>query len=162
MDKVRNLFQELTYTYCMMLSRVLLTRWTIHITYNSKLQLISILLSHLYVYYVSCEAIVEVCLGCIVYAAKSVDETTIDHIDINLLVTIMQKYEEESTIQEQACLAIESMASSSTILKKKLLPPYCYTLKGELIAAKDRITNERNKKYPGLAAVALGIELWYG
>ena len=138
-----------------MLSRVLLTHNTIHTTYNSNFA------TYFYssISYVSCEAIVEVCLGCIVYAAKSVDETTIDHIDINLLITIMQKYEEESTIQEQACLAIESMASSSTILKKKLLPPYCYTLKGELIAAKDRITNERNKKYPGLAAVALGIEL---
>ena len=100
----------------------------------------------------------EVCLGCIVYAAKTVDETAID-IDANLLITIMQKYEEESTIQEQACLAIESMALSSAILKKKLLAPYCNGMKEELIAAKSRISNERNKKYPGLAAVALGIEV---
>ena len=101
----------------------------------------------------------EVCLGCIVYAAKSVDETAIKLIDANLLITIMQKYKEESTIQEQACLAIESMALSSAILKKKLLVPYCIGMKEELIAAKGRIRNERNKKYPGLAAVALGIEL---
>ncbi len=106
--------------------------------------------------WISCEAIAEVCLGCIVYASKSVDETTISDVDTTLIITVMQKYEEEGTIQEQACLAIESMAASSASLNGKLK---CDEVKEELIAAKDRISNERNKKYPGLAAVALGMEL---
>lgn len=106
--------------------------------------------------WISCEAIAEVCLGCIVYASKSVDETTISDVDTTLIITVMQKYEEEGTIQEQACLAIESMAVSSASLNGKLK---CDEVKEELIAAKDRISNERNKKYPGLAAVALGMEL---
>ena len=48
------------------------------------------------------------------------------------------------------------MAVSSTLLKEKLA---CDEVKEELIAAKDRINNERNKKYPGLAAAALNLEL---
>ena len=48
------------------------------------------------------------------------------------------------------------MAVSSASLNGKLK---CDEVKEELIAAKDRISNERNKKYPGLAAVALGMEL---
>ena len=106
--------------------------------------------------WIGCEAIAEVCLGCIVYASKSVDESTISDVDTTLIITVMQKYEEEGTIQEQACLAIESMAASSASLNGKLK---CDEVKEELIAAKDRISNERNKKYPGLAAVALGMEL---
>ena len=102
------------------------------------------------------EAIVEVCLGCIVYASKSVDDVSVNNIDTKLIITIMQQYKDEGTIQEQACLAIESMASSSTLLKEKLA---CDEIKDELIAAKDRIHNERNKKYPGLAAAALNLEL---
>ena len=105
----------------------------------------------------SSEAIVEVCLGCIVYASISVEDTTDSNkIDTKLIITIMQQYKDEGTIQEQACLAIENMASSSTLLKEKLA---CDEVKEELIAAKDRISNERNKKYPGLAAAALDLEL---
>ena len=104
----------------------------------------------------SSEAIIEVCLGCIVYASKAVDDNSVKNIDTKLIITIMQQYKDEGTIQEQACLAIESMALSSQILKEKLS---CDEVKEELIAAKDRINNERNKKYPGLAAAALNLEL---
>ena len=69
----------------------------------------------------------------------------------------MQSYEGESTIQEQACLAIEGLANSSSVLKNNLRD--IEVIRDELIAAKGRITNERNKKYPGLAMAALGIEL---
>lgn len=104
----------------------------------------------------SSDAIVEVCLGCVVYASKSADDVSINNIDTKLIITIMQQYNDEGTIQEQACLAIESMALSSTFIKEKLA---CDEVKEQLIAAKDRISNERNKKYPGLAAKALNLEL---
>ena len=104
--------------------------------------------------WIECEAIVEVCLGCIVAISQSsVEETS---IDTNLLVDIMQQYNDEGTIQEQACLAIEGLAKSSTVLREKLK---CEEVRGELVAARDRISNERNKKYPVSAAGALGLEV---
>ena len=101
------------------------------------------------------EAIVEVAFGCVV--ALSSKSSAIDNVNVSLLVQLMKDFEDEATIQEQACLAIEGLAKSSEELKQKLkaVPG----VKDELVASKERITNERNKSYPGRAAAALGIEL---
>lgn len=105
------------------------------------------------------EAIVEVALGCIVAITSKRAELSEEeqNVNVNLIIEVMQSYEGESTIQEQACLAIEGLAKSSSVLKKNLRD--IEGIGDELIAAKGRITNERNKKYPGLATAALGIEL---
>lgn len=108
------------------------------------------------------EAIVEVGLGCLASLAKSymsnADEGDVaDSLDLNLLLTILKEFPDESTIQEQACLAMESLALVSDKLKASLkcMPG----IQEELVAAKERITNERNKAYPGRAAKALGLSL---
>ena len=102
------------------------------------------------------EAIVEVALGCVVTLSSKVSSTD-DALDLPLLMNILKAFPDESTIQEQACLAVEGLALASETHKS--------TLKGidgmaaELAAAKERITNERNKAYPGRAAGALGLSL---
>ena len=103
------------------------------------------------------EAIVEVALGCIVAIASKKTELSAEEciVDVSLILDVMQSYEDESTIQEQACLAIEGLAKASIVLKKNLRG--IEGINEELIAAKERITNERNKKYPGLAAAALEL-----
>lgn len=108
------------------------------------------------------EAIVEVALGCVVAslskskAALAAGDDT--NLDVSLILAAMRSFEDEATIQEQACLAIEALAASSDALKEKIKA--LDGIREELVAAKEsRITNERNKAYPGRAAVALGIEL---
>lgn len=110
------------------------------------------------------EAIVEVALGCIVaicskgggYSEETLDGK-VDGIDVNLIVDIMQTYQNEATIQEQACLSIKGLAETSDALKQRLLA--VEGIGGELKAAEGRITNERNKKYAGQVATALGLLL---
>jgi hypothetical protein len=102
------------------------------------------------------DAIVEVGLGCVVSLTKTAQEEEVN-LDMGLIMSILQAFPDESTIQEQACLAIEGLASASDKLKGELLA--IDGIKDELAAAKERITNERNKAYPGRAAKALGIEL---
>jgi hypothetical protein len=104
------------------------------------------------------DAIVEVGLGCVVSLAKTAqEEESSTSLDVGLIMSILQAFPEESTIQEQACLAIEGLALASDKLKGEILA--IDDIQDELAAAKERITNERNKAYPGRAAKALGIEL---
>ena len=103
------------------------------------------------------EAIVEVALGCIVAIASKNPNLKTDGVNVSLLVELMKDFDGEATIQEQACLAIEALAKSSDVLKEKINA--VDGIRGELSAAKERITNERNKAYPGRAAAALGIDL---
>ena len=105
------------------------------------------------------DAIVEVGLGCVVSLAKTAaaQEEESSLLDVELIMSILQAFPDESTIQEQACLAIEGLALASDKLKGAILA--IDSIKDELAAAKERITNERNKAYPGRAAKALGIEL---
>mmetsp|Transcript_4605 Transcript_4605/g.11594 ORF Transcript_4605/g.11594 Transcript_4605/m.11594 type:complete len:195 (-) Transcript_4605:520-1104(-) len=102
------------------------------------------------------EAIVEVCLGCMgAVGSKREDgfeETTHAEIDANLIVEVMQQYSNESTIQEQACLAIKALVEID-VMKKKLLA--VGEIEEELKAVEGRITNERNKKYAVQALEAL-------
>jgi hypothetical protein len=102
-------------------------------------------------------AIVEVALGCIVALAKTYSGNTNNNVDLSLLWTMIKSFPDESTIQEQACLAIEGLALASDSCKAALKASDGIEL--ELAAAKERITNERNKAYPGRAAEALGISL---
>jgi hypothetical protein len=105
------------------------------------------------------EAIVEVALGCIVSLANTKTTTTkaVGDLDLSLLLTMLQSFPDESTIQEQACLAIEGLAMASETYKTAL--GATDGIQDELVAAKERITNERNKAYPGRAAQALGLAL---
>mmetsp|Transcript_7731 Transcript_7731/g.16779 ORF Transcript_7731/g.16779 Transcript_7731/m.16779 type:complete len:185 (-) Transcript_7731:312-866(-) len=107
------------------------------------------------------EAIVEVALGCVVAITSSGNGYNVDadeHPDVSLVIEVMRSFEDETTIQEQACLSIEGLAASSDAMKEKLRN--VEGIMEELVAAKDiRITNERNKSYPVRAAKALGIEL---
>mmetsp|Transcript_16564 Transcript_16564/g.21679 ORF Transcript_16564/g.21679 Transcript_16564/m.21679 type:complete len:195 (-) Transcript_16564:329-913(-) len=111
------------------------------------------------------EAIVEVALGCIVSTVtwmknNSTTNNATDYntnLDFYLIIAIMKSFQDESTIQEQACLALEALALTSDAIKAEILS--LEGLKEELVAAKERISNERNKAYPGRAAAALGIEL---
>lgn len=103
------------------------------------------------------EAIVEVALGCIVAVSSKKTMQNEDGIDISLILSLMRDFKEESTIQEQACLSIEGLASLSDALKDRLIA--IDGIKEELAVCKARITNERNKAYPGRAAAALGIKI---
>eukprot|EP00977_Amphora_coffeiformis_P014625 scaffold4133_cov146-Amphora_coffeaeformis.AAC.9 len=103
------------------------------------------------------EAIVEVALGCVVAVSSKKTKQVEDGINVSLIVDIMKNFEGESTIQEQACLAIEGLAVCSDAIKEKINA--IDGIKDVLTASKDRITNERNKAYPGRAARALGLEL---
>ena len=108
------------------------------------------------------EAIVEVGLGCMVAICSKADQSSQDEDDIPIpvefVLDLMKDFGDESTIQEQACLAIEGLALWSQSWKDELAS--AEGIREELTAAKnDRITNERNKKYPIQAAKALGIEL---
>mmetsp|Transcript_26486 Transcript_26486/g.56896 ORF Transcript_26486/g.56896 Transcript_26486/m.56896 type:complete len:198 (-) Transcript_26486:168-761(-) len=105
------------------------------------------------------EAIVEVALGCIAaIGAKGEEclEETVIAIDGNLIVDIMKQYQDEAAIQEQACLAIKGLAERDE-MKQRLRA--VEGIAAELKAAEGRITNERNKKYAGQAAAALGLQL---
>eukprot|EP00531_Pseudo-nitzschia_arenysensis_P011636 CAMPEP_0116128706 /NCGR_PEP_ID=MMETSP0329-20121206/7502_1 /TAXON_ID=697910 /ORGANISM="Pseudo-nitzschia arenysensis, Strain B593" /LENGTH=204 /DNA_ID=CAMNT_0003622861 /DNA_START=92 /DNA_END=706 /DNA_ORIENTATION=+ len=113
------------------------------------------------------EAIVEVGLGCLVALASKAnkkEESSSENDDdevaipVEFVLDLMKDFGDESTIQEQACLAIEGLALWNPTWKKELAN--AEGIKEELVAAKnERITNERNKKYPVQAAKALGIEL---
>ena len=104
------------------------------------------------------EAIVEVGLGCIVsVSSKDSPKQQENGVGVSLIVDVMKNFEGESTIQEQACLAIEGLAKMSGAFKETLAA--VDGIKDELAASKSRIENERNKSYPGRAATALGIEL---
>jgi len=108
------------------------------------------------------EAIVEVALGCIVSLSKSYETTNDDvagesTLDLSLLISILQKFTDESTVQEQACLAIEGLALVSDSCKERFKA--MDGMQAELVAAKERIINERNKAYPSRAAEALGLIL---
>ncbi len=108
------------------------------------------------------EAIVEVGLGCLVaIATKATKTETTDGevvIPVEFVLDLMKDFGEESTIQEQACLAIEGLALWKKSWKEELAT--AEGIQEELAAAKnERITNERNKAYPVRAAKALGIEL---
>jgi len=115
------------------------------------------------------DAVVEVCLGCIVAIASkanreretegaSGDDEDAAIISVEDILKSMQFHEDEPTIQEQGCLVIEGLAMWKTCWKEELLA--AEGLRKQLIAARDgRITNERNKAYPLRAAKALGIDL---
>lgn len=109
------------------------------------------------------EAIVEVGLGCIVViAAKANKEQTDDDefaaIHVEFVLDLMKDFADESTIQEQACLAIQGLALWKSDWKSTLA--CAEGIREELLQAKnERITNERNKKYPVQASEALGIQL---
>ncbi len=114
------------------------------------------------------EAIVEVGLGCLVALASKAtkkeesssanDDDDEVAIPVEFVLDLMKDFGDESTIQEQACLAIEGLALWNPTWKKELAN--AEGIKEELMAAKnERIVNERNKKYPVQAAKALGIEL---
>ena len=104
------------------------------------------------------EAIVEVAFGCVVaLTSKDDGQQKTESIHLALLVELMQSFADESTIQEQACLAVEGLAKSSAAIKEKLVA--LEEIKAELAAAKGRISNERNKAYPDRAATALGITI---
>ena len=107
------------------------------------------------------DAIVEVGLGCLVAICSKADKSSTNDdisIPVEFVLDLMKDFGDESTIQEQACLAIEGLALWSQSWKDELAA--AEGIKEELTAAKnDRITNERNKKYPVQAAKALGIEL---
>mmetsp|Transcript_22110 Transcript_22110/g.49421 ORF Transcript_22110/g.49421 Transcript_22110/m.49421 type:complete len:205 (+) Transcript_22110:331-945(+) len=111
------------------------------------------------------EAIVEVALGCIVAIASKArasdgdgggDETATT-ISAKAVLETMKAFPDESTIQEQACLAIEGLALWKKTWKDELNDSE--GIAEELKAAlEERITNERNKSYPVKAAKALGID----
>lgn len=111
------------------------------------------------------DAIVEVGLGCLVaIASKASKETEGDEeeedvgIPVEFVLDLMKDFGDESTIQEQACLAMEGLALMKPSWKDELAS--AEGIREELKAAKEeRITNERNKAYPVRAATALGIEL---
>ena len=119
------------------------------------------------------EAIVEVGLGCIVAIASRAikqettteaeannhdDETYESDVDVDFVFELMRDFGGESTVQEQACLAIEGLALWKPSWKRRLRA--CHGIRGELLKARnERITNQRNKAYPVRAAKALGIEL---
>ena len=124
------------------------------------------------------EAIVEVALGCIVaITTKMIDQqetememeesiNTVDIIDLIVVKIMQQLYKDESTIQEQACLAIEGLVLSPYYSRnvdfKDQLQYHIdeNIIQTELKLARDeRITNERNKSYPGRVAKALKITL---
>ena len=84
------------------------------------------------------------------------------NVEVQLVLDVMKEFTDESTIQEQACLAIEGLALwPHSSLKDEL----CQLnedgiIQQELKAClEERITNERNKAYPVRAAKALGIDL---
>lgn len=105
------------------------------------------------------ESIVEVGLGCLVAFASSSSSAARSVVDPNLsiLVAAMRDFPDEATLQEQACLAVEALASASNVWKAKLAATA--GVREELSAARARITNERHKSYPARAAAALGIAL---
>jgi hypothetical protein len=124
------------------------------------------------------EAIVEVALGCIVaITTKMIDQqetememeeciNKVNIIDLIVVKIMQQLYRDESTIQEQACLAIEGLVlspyySMNVDLKDQLQYHIDENIiQKELKLARDeRITNERNKSYPGRVANALQITL---
>lgn len=108
------------------------------------------------------EAIVEVALGCIVAIASKAragdggDETGTT-VSAKAVPETMRAFPDESTIQEQACLAIEGLALWKKTWKDELNDSegIAEDLKAAL---EERITNERNKSYPVKAAKALGID----
>ena len=104
------------------------------------------------------EAIVEVALGCIVALSKFYKAADNDKLDLTLLLSILRDFPDESTIQEQACLAVEGLAWVSDSAKESLKA--MDGMQEELVAARGRISNERNKAYPGRAAQALGLTIW--
>mmetsp|Transcript_17353 Transcript_17353/g.19328 ORF Transcript_17353/g.19328 Transcript_17353/m.19328 type:complete len:208 (-) Transcript_17353:65-688(-) len=113
------------------------------------------------------DAIVEVGLGCIVSIASKADKESskdgddvndTDEIPVEFVLDLMKDFEDEQTIQEQSCLAMEGLALWKKRYKNVLAA--AEGIKEELLAARDqRITNERNKAYPVRAAKALGIKL---
>uniref|UniRef100_A0A7S4EGB1 W2 domain-containing protein n=1 Tax=Pseudo-nitzschia australis TaxID=44445 RepID=A0A7S4EGB1_9STRA len=113
------------------------------------------------------EAIAEVALGCIVSVASKADKTeagageataTEINLQLQLVLDVMKEFDNEATIQEQACLAIEGLALWNEDWKATFRESE--GIGDELKAAREeRITNERNKAYPVRAAKALGIEL---
>ena len=130
------------------------------------------------------EAIAEVGLGCIVAlcndmkkkeddvdgTSTSLDELTerINKVDIVALIVtkIMPLFATEGTIQEQACLALEGLVTAPYgKMNRELQATFQYhidngLLQEQLLLARDeRITNERNKSYPGRVATALDISI---
>ena len=119
------------------------------------------------------DAIVEVGLGCVVAIASKAkksepketttgddgdDDDDAPFVNVELVLDLMKDFGSESTIQEQASLAIEGLVLWKTCWKEELAK--AEGIREELSAAKnDRITNERNKSYPVRAATALGIDL---
>ena len=130
------------------------------------------------------EAIAEVGLGCIVAlcndmkkkeddvdgTSTSLDELTerINKVDIVALIVtkIMPLFATEGTIQEQACLALEGLVTAPYgKMNRELQATFQYhidngLLQEQLLLARDeRITNERNKSYPGRVTTALDISI---
>jgi len=120
------------------------------------------------------EAIVEVGMGCLVAIASKANkkakasgaaedernggEDSSSSIPVGVVLDLMKEFGDESTIQEQACLAIEGLALWKTGWRDELAGGE--GIREELASARnERITNERNKAYPLRAAKALGIDL---
>ena len=109
------------------------------------------------------EAIVEVALGCLVSVLSKLEgikDDDIPNLELALIWKLLEDFSDESTIQEQACLTVEGFALASSTWKQCLLD----TCGGgdvttTLTESRERITNERNKAYPGRAAKALGVDL---
>jgi hypothetical protein len=89
--------------------------------------------------------------------------TKVNIIDLIVVKIMQQLYKDESTIQEQACLAIEGLVLSPYYSMINVDLQYHIDeniIQKELKLARDeRITNERNKKYPDRVAIALQITL---
>ena len=113
------------------------------------------------------EAIVEVALGCVAVLVPTYPEDEEDEdfatSAASLVVGAMRNFPDEGTLQEQACLAAEAMAMatagrSDRRMGRALVRAGIGT-ELEAAATGGRITNERNRTYPGRAAAALGIRL---
>jgi len=109
-------------------------------------------------------AIVEVCLGCLKNIGRDTEACARLHAVARgeggggscaaLVVKAMNDHAEndEPTLQEQACLAIEALAATHTELAAAFVAAGA---PAALEAAKTFITNERNKTYPEKALAKL-------
>ena len=111
------------------------------------------------------EAIVEVALGCVAVLVPTYPEDMEDEDfatwAAKLVVGAMRNFPDEGTLQEQACLAAQAMATSGRSDRRmgRALVRAGIGTELEAAATGGRITNERNRTYPGRAAAALGIRL---
>mmetsp|Transcript_4605 Transcript_4605/g.5817 ORF Transcript_4605/g.5817 Transcript_4605/m.5817 type:complete len:199 (-) Transcript_4605:1518-2114(-) len=105
-------------------------------------------------------AIIEVCCGVIKDLASSniVNQNNLAEAGATkLLVTSMNYHTDgEATLQEQACLAVESLSKGNAKNAKLLVDA---GIKTSLEQAKGLITNDRNKTYPDIALACINAAL---